>query len=151
MFVEPSVRKRCKSVSDAKGKKIFLKIGVTVALLVLAIGLMAYAIARSAGTYVKVDQLVGRAERWRGRTVWLGGRLVAGSLFSQKKQATQTHRFVLQWNGKRITVKYRGALPSSFVAGRQITARGALHASGVFVATQITTRCPSKYKSKGTP
>ena len=145
---------RVYTVTEPNRKKLFFKIALTVLILIFAVGLMAYTISRSAGTYLKVDQLVAQPNKWRAKTVWLGGRLVENSLVSPKDgtkdRIQESHRFTLEWKGKRITVHYRGTLPPAFVAGKQITARGQLRSSGAFEAEQITTRCPSKYKSKGT-
>lgn len=128
-----------------------LKVGVTLAVVSAGVALMAYSISRSSAPYVKVDELTESPARWRGKEVWLGGRLVSRSLDSKEPAgaaAQPTHLFDLKWEGRSIRVTYTGKLPSGFRPGRQITVRGELDGSSIFRATEVTTRCPSKYRRR---
>lgn len=54
---------------------------------------------------------------------------------------------------RRITVLYRGTVPDTFRAGREVVVTGKLE-DGTFVAKRnaLTTLCPSKFRAKpGTP
>ena len=62
-------------------------------------------------------------------------------------------RFALedkQESGVSIPVLYRGAKPDMFAAGRDVIIDGDFK-SGVVVATQLLTQCPSKYKAPTAP
>jgi len=49
--------------------------------------------------------------------------------------------------GTPVPVVYRGSVPDMFKVGRDVNANGKLE-SGAFVATAMTTKCPSKYTDK---
>ena len=46
-----------------------------------------------------------------------------------------------------IPVVYRGSVPDLFETGRDVNVTGTLEA-GSFLATGLTTKCPSKYTAK---
>jgi len=51
--------------------------------------------------------------------------------------------------GKTLPVRYRGAVPDTFKAGAEVIVEGGLDkASGVFQATTLITKCPSKYQKQ---
>lgn len=51
--------------------------------------------------------------------------------------------------GKTIPVEYKGAVPDTFKAGVEVIVEGGLNASkGVFGATTLMTKCPSKYQKE---
>lgn len=127
-----------------------VKIGLSVVVAVSALGLMAWSLSRSSGTYVKVDELESRKADLVGKEVWLGGKVVSGSHMwnPQAGEDRAEHRFQVEWKGKKVEVRYRGRIPSGFQAGRQITLRGHLTQDGFFRADEVTTKCPSKYKSR---
>jgi len=126
---------------------LWSKVAISVAVVGVAVSLMAYSLSRSSGTYVKVDELLGD-HHLGGKTVWLGGRLVPGSHQWKQGPGEPVHRFVLEWNGKKVPVEYRGAAPSGLVDGRQVTVRGRYDPQRGFVASKVTTKCPSKYKAR---
>jgi cytochrome c-type biogenesis protein CcmE len=47
----------------------------------------------------------------------------------------------------RVLVSYSGTVPDQFKVGRHVSVDGRLR-DGVFVATSIVTKCPSKYSPK---
>lgn len=130
--------------------RLILKIAISVVLASAAIGIMAFSIARSAGVFLRVDQLVENTGRWKGKNVWLQGRLVPEShkYKPEKDSRNESHIFVLEWKGRRIAVRYKGAVPSGFLPGRRVTVQGKLLSPTLFAAAEVTTRCPSKYKSR---
>ena len=131
-----------------RSSKLWLKIGVSVVVATAAIAIMAYSISKSSGVYLKVDQLVNNKEKWVGKTIWLGGRLAKPDKPEPEAKATNTHHFQLEWGGERISVRYRGDLPSGFIPEARITLKGKLTEKGIFEAIQVTTKCPSKYKAR---
>ncbi len=131
-----------------RGKVV--KIGLSAAVAVLALGLMAWSLSRSSASYVKVDELLKNKGDFVGQGLWLGGRVAAGSHRWKPAEGGHAplHRFVMEWKGKRVTVEYQGRIPAGFAQGRQITVHGKLTDSGVFVADDVTTKCPSKYEAR---
>jgi len=51
--------------------------------------------------------------------------------------------------GKTLRVSYRGAVPDTFKAGAEVIVEGGMDASnGVFQASTLITKCPSKYEKQ---
>lgn len=51
--------------------------------------------------------------------------------------------------GKTLRVSYRGAVPDTFKAGAEVIVEGGMDtSSGVFMATTLITKCPSKYQKQ---
>lgn len=51
--------------------------------------------------------------------------------------------------GKTLRVSYRGAVPDTFKAGAEVIVEGGMDAaSGVFQASTLITKCPSKYQKQ---
>lgn len=55
-------------------------------------------------------------------------------------------RFTITEGGKDMPVAYHGAQPSGFKAGASILVEGKYHSDGVFRASQMILKCPSKYE-----
>ncbi|MDQ7834684.1 MAG: cytochrome c maturation protein CcmE [Humidesulfovibrio sp.] len=51
--------------------------------------------------------------------------------------------------GKTLHVSYRGAVPDTFKAGAEVIVEGGMDtATGVFKASTLITKCPSKYQKQ---
>jgi len=114
-------------------------------------GAVAYLLLSSFGGesmvyYKTVDELLAERARFESRPIRINGLLVEGSV--QRKPGTDEYRFDLTKNGVRIAVTYRGILPETMLPGRELVVEGALQPGGnEFVATEILTKCPSKYEN----
>ena len=56
-------------------------------------------------------------------------------------------KFTITEGDKDMAVIYNGAQPSGFKAGSSILVEGEYHSDGVFRASQIILKCPSKYEN----
>ena len=56
-------------------------------------------------------------------------------------------RFTITEGGKNMPVQYHGAQPSGFKAGSSILVEGKYGSDGVFRASQLILKCPSKYEA----
>jgi len=54
--------------------------------------------------------------------------------------------FTITEGGKNMEVVYRGARPSGFKAGSSILVEGKYSPEGIFRASQLIMKCPSKYE-----
>ena len=88
------------------------------------------------------------------KTVRVAGKVDPGSV--QQENAGLVTRFTVTYQGESLPIYFKGVLPSGFKEDIDVTIDGKLSSSGVFQATQILTKCPSKYvpeqsteKSKG--
>jgi len=73
---------------------------------------------------------------------------VVGPVTGDSHQASGLHFKLHNINGDSPTIPivYRGSVPDLFKVGRDVNLTGNLVA-GSFVATALTTKCPSKYTS----
>jgi len=76
----------------------------------------------------------------------LAGTVKDGSIVSSTENMQLD--FSLAGRKNLIPVRYYGAVPKNFAAGKEIIAEGKMNTSGTFDATLILTRCESKYKAK---
>ncbi len=61
---------------------------------------------------------------------------------------TLTLKFNLKDGDLVLPVVYKGVVPDTMDQGESVVAEGRLGADGVFQATQILVKCPSKYESQ---
>jgi cytochrome c-type biogenesis protein CcmE len=107
----------------------------------LAIFLLYTSIAGGTTPSLKPSQLSGHAG-----TVSLGGTVVGPVTGDSHAQGL---RFKLRDPDGTATVPvlFKGSKPDLFAKGREVVASGKLSA-GVFMATSLSTKCPSKYQPK---
>ncbi len=63
---------------------------------------------------------------------------------------TLTLQFKLQDQNLTLPVVYKGVKPDTFEQGESVVVEGRLGADGVFQASSILVKCPSKYESQPT-
>jgi cytochrome c-type biogenesis protein CcmE len=107
----------------------------------LAIFLLYTSIAGGTTPSLKPSQLAGHAG-----TVSLGGTVVGPISGDSHAQGL---RFKLRDpdGAATVPVLFKGSKPDLFAKGREVVASGKL-SSGVFMATSLSTKCPSKYQPK---
>ena len=113
---------------------------------VLAVFLLYTAIGGNSTPLLQPSNLAGH----RG-TVSLTGKVlgpVAGDAHSTGGLRFKLHD--IQGKSVRIPIVFRGSVPDLFKAGRDVNLTGRLE-QGSFVASQMTTKCPSKYTASPQP
>ena len=107
-----------------------------------ALGYLAYSATGSAWVYfVGVDQYLREAPR-AGQRARLHG-IVGPDL--RIAGAGTAASFSLLGATASLPVEYRGAVPESCAAARQVVVEGSIDQRGVFVADVLLTKCASKY------
>ena len=86
--------------------------------------------------YRYADQVVRDAGQWQGKTV-----SVHGIVSEESRAGEHRWRFNLVWQGKSLSVVYRGPVPDTFVEGAVVVVQGTLR-EGEFLARQIAVRVP---------
>ena len=127
-----------------------LKIPIILAVAVAAIGwLVASGVSRN-------DMFVSTLAQWdaaraRRETVRVMGFVKEGTV-KEAKDALVTD-FVMRDETSHFTlpVSYHGVTPGLFREGTTVIASGRLGEDGVFRATDLMTKCPSKYEGMETP
>ena len=126
-----------------------LKLVIVACVVSLAIGLLAYAGVRKAQVYyLEVDAFLADAT-FHGQRVRLCGTVGQEGLATDP--AKMTARFPLLGRTQRVAVEYKGVQPDMFRAGADVVAEGRLDETGVFRATQLMTKCASKYRPANYP
>jgi cytochrome c-type biogenesis protein CcmE len=126
-----------------------LKIIIAAVVLSLGIGFLAYAGMRKAQVYyLEVDAYLADSQ-FHGQRVRLCGSV--GQEGFETNRATMTVRFNLLGREGKIPVVYEGLAPEMFKAGADVVAEGRQDETGVFRATQLMTKCASKYRPADYP
>lgn len=123
-----------------KRRLVFL--GGTVAV-VLSLAYLVYGGIQQGATYWVT---VGELERHTGTLpprVRLGGTVAPGSVAWDPPHRHLS--FVITDGTHRLPVTYSGVVPDIFAEGRQVVVEGALGPDGVFRATTLLAKCPTKY------
>jgi cytochrome c-type biogenesis protein CcmE len=132
----------------------YIKIGATVAVLVLAFAGLMYTTLREGTEYYKhVDEVMSTRQQWEGRRLQLHGFVVPGSILV--KPNTLEYKFKVQSKGAVVDATYRGVVPDTFKDDSEVVLKGQLtplngEGDDVVFQTQpngIMAKCPSKYEA----
>ena len=94
--------------------------------------------------YVTVSEFSARGTELLGTDVRVAGK-IADSPIDWNAEDLEL-RFIITEGGHALPVLYQGAKPSSFKAGSNILVEGKSHPDGIFRASQLIMKCPSKYE-----
>ena len=130
----------------------YLKFGSVTALILLAMGYLAYTgVQESKSYYVTITELRDMGDSAYKKRLRVGGTVQSGSV---KRMGSKVD-FVLVENGRLLNVAYGGteAPPDTFKDRSQALAEGSFGHDGVFHATQLQAKCASKYapQQQGNP
>jgi cytochrome c-type biogenesis protein CcmE len=124
-------------------KKKFLIGGVII--LIAVIYLLYLSFGSSVSYYVTVSEFFDRSEELNDTNVRVAGKIADASI--EWNAADLELMFIINEGGKSMPVIYHGAQPSGFKEGSNILVEGKYSSSGVFQASQLILKCPSKYES----
>jgi cytochrome c-type biogenesis protein CcmE len=115
-----------------------------VAVFVLALAYLVYGGIQQGATYwVTVGELRQRTGAGAVTRVRLGGTVQPGTVAWDR---THRHlRFAVTDGRDAIRVEYTGVVPDIFAEGRQVVVEGALRPDGIFAASTLLAKCPTKY------
>ena len=122
----------------------YLKFGSVTALIILALGYLAYTgVQQSKSYYVTIKELRDMGDSAYNKRLRVGGTVQPGSI---KRTGTNVD-FVLVENDRLLNVAYSGTEvpPDTFKDRSQALAEGTFGHDGVFHATQLQAKCASKY------
>jgi cytochrome c-type biogenesis protein CcmE len=80
------------------------------------------------------------------RIIRLAGRVKDGSVVHNVEKMQLD--FELAGQNSSVAVRFYGAVPGNFAAGKEVVVEGRASPTGIFEADKILTRCESKYKVK---
>ncbi|MEW6141748.1 MAG: cytochrome c maturation protein CcmE [Chloroflexota bacterium] len=114
----------------------------------LAIGYLAYTGFQSSATYYyTINELLAQKNTIQSSNVRVTGQVASDSV--ETETATLTMKFTITDGPSSLPVVYKGAVPDTFKAGIDVVVEGRLEKDGVFRASTILTKCPSKYEPAG--
>ena len=97
--------------------------------------------------YYTVSEVTSQREVLSDVPLRVAGKVVAGTI-----EVSDTNhldrRFVIQEGGFQIPVTYHGITPDTLVDGADAVVEGKLGADGMFHATFVMAKCPSKYEAE---
>jgi len=122
----------------------FLKFGVAMVVILLALGYLAYTgVQESKSYYVTIKELHGMGDGAYTKRLRVAGNVQPGSI----KRSGTNMSFVLVENDQLLSVVYNGTEPppDTFKDNAQALAEGNFGHDNVFYAKQIQAKCASKY------
>ena len=136
-----------------KPKRDFLRLGLTLGIVLIAGGYLAFSTAGgSADTayYYELDEVMADTAKMRGKRLKVVGFVADNSI--QNIPGTAKYKFTIVTKDPRppakITAYYEGIVADTFKSGAQVVAEGSLTAANEFKATKIMAKCPSKYDAE---
>jgi cytochrome c-type biogenesis protein CcmE len=97
--------------------------------------------------YKTVDELLADPGRFETRAVRINGVLVPGSI--KAKPGTKDYLFQITKRNQVLEVAYSGILPDTMLEDKELVVEGVYNqAASRFQASEILTKCPSKYESQ---
>lgn len=125
--------------------KTKLLIGVSLIVGVIA-ALVVNAVGSSAAFYLTVDEVSAKRSQYIGKSLKMSGDIVGETIKWDADKILLT--FELEGkNGRRIPVTYEGPKPDTLNDGWEAIVTGTLTKEGMFVATELLVKCPSKYEA----
>jgi cytochrome c-type biogenesis protein CcmE len=116
-------------------------IGVSVSVLILAVGLVLYAL-RDAIVFFHTPSDIAEKHIAPGQRFRLGGLVAAGSV---KRGEGAKVDFAVTDTLKTVSVSYQGVLPDLFREGQGVVAEGKLNEAGLFVADTVLAKHDETY------
>ena len=88
----------------------------------------------------------GASKIYGNSIIRLAGRVKDGSVVHNVEKMQLD--FELAGQSKSVAVRFYGAVPKNFAAGKEVVVEGRAIQTGIFEADKILTRCESKYRVK---
>lgn len=126
--------------------RVRLIIALCVVLAILGV-LIRTAVVHAATYYVSVSQLYSEGQQAVGQQSTVSGNIVGSSVhYSPTSQLLQ---FSVRDGsaGRTLPVVFHGAEPDDFTNNWPVVVSGTVKSSGVFQASQLLIKCPSKYQA----
>ena len=126
----------------------YIKLGGTVAVLVLAFAGLFWSPLREGTEYYKhVDDVMAQRSAWEGKRLQLHGFVVRDSIL--KNPRSLEYRFKIQNKGSVVDASYTGIVPDTFKDDSEVVLKGRLTTGGFHVEPNgVMAKCPSKYEAK---
>ena len=108
--------------------------------------LMYTGMSESMVTYYDVPQLLEKSTRLEKRGVRLTGQVKPGSINLHRNESSVEFLVYDQTSTLSIPVTYQGDIPDTFQERAEVVVEGRVSPDGVFHASFLLAKCPSKYE-----
>ena len=126
------------------GRKKFYIGGVVI---FIAIAYLSYVgFAGGATYYYTVSELVRMESSIISENCRVSGSVLPDSV--QEEMTARTLEFIITDGEESLPVAYQGIVPDTFTSDGEVVVEGHLNSVGIFQASSILTKCPSKYEPK---
>lgn len=116
------------------------------AIILIAVAYLLYlSLGSSVSYYVTVSEFFERSDELLDTNIRVAGNVADTSIQWNADDLELT--FTLTEGGKNMPVIYNGAKPGGFKVGSTILVEGKYGYNGLFRASQLILKCPSKYES----
>lgn len=123
------------------------RFGIAAAIVVASIaGLITWSLSASTA-YYKTPAELSQGPIDPNERVRVAGKVVDGSI----GRSAGITRFAVSDGKADLRVSTEDVLPDTFGTGVEVVAEGAMTKTGVFSASSVLTKCPSKFKARVTP
>ena len=120
-----------------------LKFIIGTVIVLFAVGFLGYqGFLYSATYYYTVSEFAEQQSSFTNENVRVTGNVTAGTIERQGS----TLKFTMTDGQNNLQVVYQGVVPDSFKAGIQAVVQGKLNPTGIFEASELLAKCPSKYE-----
>jgi len=114
-------------------------------ILLLVVGYLLFlSLGSSVSYYLSVSEFVDKGNQFYDTQVRVAGKIVEDSINWSAEDLEL--KFAIAEGGETLSVIYSGTKPSGFKAGSDILVEGKCHSDGIFRASQLIMKCPSKYE-----
>jgi len=124
-------------------KKKYLIGGAIVLLAVIYLLYLSF--GSSVSYYVTISEFYDRIIELEDTNIRVAGVITENSIEWDAEEVEL--KFIITEGGKNMPIVYNGAQPAGFKAGSNLLVEGKYGSDGVFQATQLILKCPSKYES----
>ncbi|MFC1971181.1 cytochrome c maturation protein CcmE [Chloroflexota bacterium] len=124
-------------------RKRFLVGGLIIVLAITCLAITSF--KDSATYYLTVSEFVAQEQLTNGENVRVNGQVAAGSVEQDIKDRILRFTIVGLEGEDSLPVVYHGVVPDTFKVGSEVVIEGHLNSTGIFQASNILTKCPSKY------
>lgn len=124
-----------------KRKQRLIIISLVMTGLMLATGLILYALSQNINLYLTPSEIT--SQHLKQKNIRLGGMVQKGTIHHANK--TLMVDFMVTDYTKQVKVQFSGVLPALFREGQGVVVEGRLDGSGAFQATRVLAKHDEKY------
>ncbi len=130
--------------------KQHVKLAVGAMVIIAAIAYLIFSGATETTVYfLTVSEVQQQSATLQGQPIRVAGKVTTDPIAWDIQKLALS--FVIGEGQARLPVFYRGVKPDMFQPGADVIVEGQLSADGVLHASNLMTRCPSKYEEKKEP